>query len=261
VGGGGGWRAHPVPVAGVALTHGVSSPLPHPPARACDRDLKPENILCSGTQQTADPSRHSSGPFGDVKIADFGLSKLVHPGELMTMACGTLQYCAPEVLGRHGYGREADLWSLGVILHLVVRGRLPFDDPDKEVVIARTLQAALDFSHPVWASWSREGLDFVTGLLAKDPAKRLTARRALQHPWLTASGGPPSGPPSGDAARALPHALAAGAGGALAATFDAAMAPMRPLSDGGAGGHGGGGGVDGEAAGGGGGEGAAAAAT
>jgi len=127
-----------------------------------------------------------------VKIADFGLSKLVHPGELMTMACGTLQYCAPEVLGRHGYGREADLWSLGVILHLVVRGRLPFDDPDKDVVIARTLQAALDFSHPVWASWSPEGLDFVTGLLAKDPAKRLTARRALQHPWLTASGAPAS---------------------------------------------------------------------
>jgi len=180
------------------------------------RDIKPENMLCSrkgvgadgGGGCASDGSASDGSPFGAVKIADFGLSKLVHPGEVMTMACGTLQYCAPEVLSRAGYGKEADLWSLGVIMHLVVRGKLPFDDPDKDVVISRTLQASVDFAHPVWLTWSAAGLDFVRGLLERDPAKRLTARRALQHPWFR-------GP--GEVGSALPAAAVPGVAAAASA--------------------------------------------
>jgi serine/threonine protein kinase len=106
----------------------------------------------------------------------------------MTMPCGTLNYCAPELLAKRGYGKEADLWSLGVILYLIVRGRLPFDGPDKPTIISRTLDAQLDFGHAVWDSWTAVGRDFVQGLLEKDPQKRLTARRALQHPWLRTAG-------------------------------------------------------------------------
>jgi serine/threonine protein kinase len=172
------------------------------------RDIKPENLLCSGK-----PREGSSFPFGDVKIADFGLSKLVHPGEVLTMPCGTLAYAAPEVISRQGYGREADLWSLGVILYLVVRGRLPFDSTIKEQVIALTIEAKVDFTHKVWQSWTPEGLNFVqsrsprflsscmccsmlhhccmwyAGLLCPDPASRLSARRAMQHPWLRKASG------------------------------------------------------------------------
>ena len=141
------------------------------------RDIKPENILCG-----------PAGTWQDVKIADFGLSKLLgHPGEVLRQPCGTLSYVAPEVLTLRGYGKAADLWSIGVILWLVVRGRLPFEG-DKEVVVRRILDATLDFSHPVWSSWSADGIEFVRGLLERDPAKRLTARRALQHPWLRSLG-------------------------------------------------------------------------
>ena len=68
----------------------------------------------------------SNGP-RDVKIADFGLSRIVIPDQIMTLPVGTLTYVAPEVLLQTGYGIEADVWSVGVIMFLLLRGKLPFD--------------------------------------------------------------------------------------------------------------------------------------
>jgi calcium/calmodulin-dependent protein kinase I len=74
------------------------------------RDIKPENILCGDN-------------LDELKIADFGLSKMLLPKEKMDTACGTLSYVAPEVLTMQGYGQEADLWSVGVIMFLVLCGK------------------------------------------------------------------------------------------------------------------------------------------
>ena len=87
------------------------------------RDLKPENILCGENLE-------------DLKIADFGLSKMVLPKEKMDAACGTLSYVAPE----EGYGKEADLWSVGVIMFLLMCGKLPFDGADQNEIIRNTIQ-------------------------------------------------------------------------------------------------------------------------
>jgi calcium/calmodulin-dependent protein kinase I len=137
------------------------------------RDLKPENILC-GEALT------------DLKIADFGLSKLVHPEELMKMPCGTLNYVAPEVLALVGYGREADIWSLGVIMYLLLRGELPFYGKAKSEVIQKTLHAEINLeTDAAWRSVSPAGKALLRSLLTKDPARRLTAQDALQHEWFT----------------------------------------------------------------------------
>ncbi|RLN95651.1 hypothetical protein BBJ28_00007435 [Nothophytophthora sp. Chile5] len=137
------------------------------------RDLKPENILC-GEALT------------DLKIADFGLSKLAHPEELLKMPCGTLNYVAPEVLALVGYGREADIWSLGVILFLLLRGELPFYGKTKSEVIQKTLHAEINLeTDATWRSVSPAGKALLRGLLSKDPARRLTAQDALQHEWFT----------------------------------------------------------------------------
>ncbi|ETI53347.1 CAMK/CAMK1 protein kinase [Phytophthora nicotianae CJ01A1] len=136
------------------------------------RDLKPENILC-GEALT------------DLKIADFGLSKLVHPEELMKMPCGTLNYVAPEVLALVGYGREADIWSLGVIMYLLLRGELPFYGKAKSEVIQKTLHAEVNLeTDSAWRSVSPSGKSLLRGLLTKDPAHRLTAQDALLHEWF-----------------------------------------------------------------------------
>jgi len=72
------------------------------------RDLKPENILVNTSSGTP-----------VIKVADFGLSKLVSPNDSLKLACGTLAYVAPEVLQGTGYNQKADLWSLGVISYLL----------------------------------------------------------------------------------------------------------------------------------------------
>ena len=135
------------------------------------RDIKPENILCGDR-------------ISDIKIADFGLSKIVAPADKMKLPCGTLTYVAPEVLSMGGYGREADLWSVGVIMHLVLRGRLPFDGDSSDEIIANTKLGLLNLNDGAWKSKSKELRHLMSALLCKDPRKRLTAQGVLDHPWV-----------------------------------------------------------------------------
>jgi len=87
------------------------------------RDLKPENILL--TDMSGIPQ---------LKIVDFGLSKMIGPKEKCTEPFGTLGYVAPEIIQRKEYTQNVDIWSLGIITHLLVLGNLPFDDvSEKEV--------------------------------------------------------------------------------------------------------------------------------
>uniref|UniRef100_A0A915B3B3 Protein kinase domain-containing protein n=1 Tax=Parascaris univalens TaxID=6257 RepID=A0A915B3B3_PARUN len=64
-----------------------------------------------------------------VKLADFGLACTVL-GPLYRI-CGTPTYVAPEMLAEKGYGVSVDLWSLGVILHLMLVGYAPFRSNDR----------------------------------------------------------------------------------------------------------------------------------
>ena len=143
------------------------------------RDIKPENVLCSGARE--EPVWLST-----FKICDFGLSKLISPKGVMTLACGTLSYVAPEVLSSDkGYGKAADMWNIGVIFYLVRRGRLPFDGESKDEVVYRTVNEVLDFANdPVFSKSSPEEVAILEGLMHKDPDKRLTAKQVLAHPWL-----------------------------------------------------------------------------
>lgn len=97
----------------------------------CHRDLKPENILYAGDV---------------IKIADFGISsKFGNSGHYeMKSAVGTPTYVAPEVL-RHNYGKECDLWSLGVILFVLLSGQLPFNGIGLQALLEQILEANFSF--------------------------------------------------------------------------------------------------------------------
>jgi len=83
------------------------------------RDLKPENVLMVSKAEDS-----------DVKIMDFGLSKMIGPSQSCTEPFGTLSYVSPEVLQQKPYGKGVDVWSLGVLTYLMLVGSLPFDSED-----------------------------------------------------------------------------------------------------------------------------------
>ncbi|KAJ3357817.1 ribosomal 40S subunit protein S1B [Entophlyctis luteolus] len=132
------------------------------------RDLKPENLLLS-----------EPGPNSKIMISDFGLSKILNDQTAMRTACGTPGYVAPEVLRKKGYGKEVDLWSIGVITYILLVGYPPFYDQNNAVLFRLIMTGKFEFDRPWWDNISEEGK-----LLVLDPKLRYTAKQALSHPWI-----------------------------------------------------------------------------
>ena len=81
-----------------------------------------------------------------VKLTDFGLSKIVIPGQLMIDSCGTPAYVAPEVLSKQGYHQEIDIWSTGIILYTMLFRGLPFYDEDRKKTFKLIKESQPDYS-------------------------------------------------------------------------------------------------------------------
>lgn len=137
------------------------------------RDLKPENLLYSSPDDDA-----------EIKIADFGLAKLIRSADMMATACGTPGYVAPEILSGGTYTEKVDLWSLGVITYILLCGFPPFYDENNAVLFAQIKSGAFDFPSPYWDSVSDGAKDLVLQLLVVDPTRRLSAAQVQRHPWV-----------------------------------------------------------------------------
>ncbi|XP_053178384.1 calcium/calmodulin-dependent protein kinase type IV [Scomber japonicus] len=138
------------------------------------RDLKPENLLYADLSLDA-----------PLKIADFGLSKIIDDQVTMKTVCGTPGYCAPEILRGNAYGPEVDMWSVGVILYILLCGFEPFFDArGDQYMYSRILNCDYEFVSPWWDEVSLNAKDLVSKLIVLDPQKRLSVLEALQHPWV-----------------------------------------------------------------------------
>ncbi|KAK9707602.1 Calmodulin-dependent protein kinase cmk2 [Basidiobolus ranarum] len=140
------------------------------------RDLKPENLLFK-----------DNSPDAPLMIVDFGIAKSLADGEqVLNTVCGSHGYTAPEVVWRSGHGKPVDMWSIGVITYTLLCGYLPFQrwegHPDYMNALAK---AKFKFDDKYWTGISDDAKDFITKLLNPDQNKRLTAKEALKHRWLT----------------------------------------------------------------------------
>ncbi|XP_041367707.1 calcium/calmodulin-dependent protein kinase type IV-like isoform X2 [Gigantopelta aegis] len=137
------------------------------------RDLKPENLLY---ENLSDES--------NLKVADFGLSKMMGPEVQLHTVCGTPGYCAPEVLLGKKYDKSVDLWSIGVIAYILLCGYEPFSAEDDREMYKNVIKGKYTFDEIYWDDISKNAKDLVKRLLTLDPKKRITAKSALQHPWV-----------------------------------------------------------------------------
>ncbi|KYK57453.1 Calcium/calmodulin-dependent/calcium-dependent protein kinase [Drechmeria coniospora] len=172
-------------------------------------DIKPENILYTPIpvvpskspkpRQPGDEDKVDEGEFvhgvgaggiGEIKIADFGLSKIVWESQTMT-PCGTVGYTAPEIVKDERYSKSVDMWALGCVLYTLLCGFPPFYDESIEVLTEKVAKGQFTFLSPWWDDISTSAKDLISHLLCVDPDKRYTIRQFLAHPWILASGPSP----------------------------------------------------------------------
>ncbi|USW57901.1 Putative serine/threonine-protein kinase, active [Septoria linicola] len=145
------------------------------------RDIKPENILLVDKEL-------------NIKIADFGLAKIIGEESFTTTLCGTPSYVAPEILeqtNRRRYTRAVDVWSLGVVLYICLCGFPPFSDElysqENPYTLSQQIKMGrFDYPSPYWDSVGDPALDLIDRMLTVDVDKRITIEECLEHPWITA---------------------------------------------------------------------------
>jgi calcium-dependent protein kinase len=128
----------------------------------------------------------NDGPNAEIKVIDFGLSKKFAPGTdpEMNEGVGTVYTMAPQVL-QGVYTSQADLWSAGVILYMLLSAHRPFHHQRRKVMIDRIMRVDYTLDKVYWEPISTEAKDLVSHLLVLDPNERLNGTEALKHPWLS----------------------------------------------------------------------------
>ncbi|KAI9252134.1 kinase-like domain-containing protein [Sporodiniella umbellata] len=166
------------------------------------RDIKPENLLFMPLDfmkrdlplppNPFDEPKEDEGKFveglggggiGQVKIADFGLSKEIWDQQTRT-PCGTVGYTAPEIVNDRRYSVSVDMWAMGCVLYTMLCGFPPFYDESIGVLTEKVAKGRFTFLSPWWDNISQEAKDLITNLLCVDPKKRYTIDQFLEHPWM-----------------------------------------------------------------------------
>ena len=125
------------------------------------RDLKPENILI-----------HSINP-PLIKIADWGMAAFAPPSLQLETSCGSPHYASPEIIhGKKYEGNATDVWSCGVILYVLLTGRLPFEDENLRNLLSKVKSGKYDMP----ASIDPQARDLLARMLVVDVSQRMSVR-------------------------------------------------------------------------------------
>ncbi|XP_076395799.1 peripheral plasma membrane protein CASK isoform X1 [Megachile rotundata] len=161
------------------------------------RDLKPQCALLAGKENSA-----------PVKLRGFSVAVQLQSSQANGIECYTTEYrqclspkgqlylkadsegrvgcphfMAPEVIQRRQYGKPGDVWSAGVLLHVLLTGTLPFvgsRDRLREAICRGRVQ----METPPWDCISEPAKDLIQRMLTTDVNHRITIQEVLNHKWL-----------------------------------------------------------------------------
>ena len=133
------------------------------------RDIKPENILLDASQK-------------NIKVIDFGMSKVIDPNDIMFERVGTAYYIAPEVL-EGMYDEKCDIWSAGVILYILLCGYPCFNGETDEKIYKQIKKKKYSFPSPEWDVISDDAKNLIKKMLS-DAMERISAEEILKDPWV-----------------------------------------------------------------------------
>lgn len=195
------------------------------------RDIKPENLLFKkipfhprpeaeykkSLRKSDDELKQDEGAFvpgvgggcvGTIKLADFGLAKLLRFDPLASKGkaqsnlktpCGTAGYTAPEVIHcgverkrkfhsstsrNNYYSKSVDIWSLGCFLYTILCGFPPFYDDNHDILTQKIITANYVFLEPWWDEIGKDAKDLISRMLIINPEQRITIEEIYQHPWM-----------------------------------------------------------------------------
>lgn len=137
----------------------------------CHRDMKPENLLLK--------SQHDDS---SILLADFGFAKYVPESGLKTR-CGTPAFVAPEIIVGKPYNTQADMWSVGCLIFMLIGGYPPFQDETHRGLFRKIRASDFTFHKTYWSNVSLQSKQLITNLLTVDPNERLDATASLQSEW------------------------------------------------------------------------------
>jgi serine/threonine protein kinase len=168
------------------------------------RDIKPENILfdsipiipskrrvyrpTDNVETKEDEGEFvrgiGGGGIGIIKLADFGLSKVIWNNHTLT-PCGTVGYTAPEIVCDKTYSKSVDMWAIGCVLYTILCGFPPFYDESIPLLTEKVARGQYTYLSPWWDTVSDSVKDLISHLLCVDVKKRYTIDQFLNHPWIT----------------------------------------------------------------------------
>ena len=143
-------------------------------------DVLPENLYLKFKKE----QEERNIDIEDELLLEMSISKLTGSETLMSPVCRIPVYVSPECLKGNSDGKESDMWSVGVICYVLLCGFPPFYSENIPELFTAIISADFDYPDEYWRYISDSAIDFIDCLLVEDPAKRMSAKDALQHRWL-----------------------------------------------------------------------------
>ena len=104
----------------------------------------------------------------------------------LTTQCGTPGYVAPEILEGKAYDTQADMWSLGVIVYILLGGYPPFIEQNQRELFRKIRKGQYEFHEEYWGQVSDDAKNLISKLLTVSPTQRYDAKGALNNGWIVA---------------------------------------------------------------------------